>query len=249
MEIMEKFLTAGSKSELFDVLVEQCSQMGFCYFVYTPLIGGSGSEKVFRDESRIMQGEELIAENMLIDCPVSWLHRYQEARHVEVDPVIKFVSRSTLPIFWGDANRAEPTNVVFNEAREHGLANGITVTVYGHGGRRAVFSASTDSRSEHWSSHRMQTAALVQLTANYVSEALQKLENSGFGSLDLAFSVREKDCLQWAANGKTSWEIAQILKISERTVIFHLTNASRKLGATNRRQAVVRALSLRLINP
>ncbi|MDF0522996.1 helix-turn-helix transcriptional regulator [Bradyrhizobium yuanmingense] len=34
--------------------------------------------------------------------------------------------------------------------------------------------------------------------------------------------------------GKSSWEIAKILNISENTVNFHLKNAIRKLGTTNR---------------
>ena len=50
-------------------------------------------------------------------------------------------------------------------------------------------------------------------------------------------SGREKDILKWAAIGKTSWEISSILKISERTVNFHLNNAAVKLNVTGRRAA------------
>ncbi|WP_157125763.1 helix-turn-helix domain-containing protein [Pandoraea norimbergensis] len=60
---------------------------------------------------------------------------------------------------------------------------------------------------------------------------------------------RETECLQWAAAGKTAWETSRILAISERTATFHLTNAVKKLGATNRRAAVARAIGLGLIAP
>ena len=60
---------------------------------------------------------------------------------------------------------------------------------------------------------------------------------------------REKECLLWAAEGKTSWETAQILQISERTVIFHLQNAARKLKVVNRQHAIARAVVLGLITP
>jgi DNA-binding CsgD family transcriptional regulator len=60
---------------------------------------------------------------------------------------------------------------------------------------------------------------------------------------------REKECLLWAAEGKTSWETAQILHISERTVIFHLQNATRKLNAANRQNAIARAVVMGLITP
>ena len=57
----------------------------------------------------------------------------------------------------------------------------------------------------------------------------------------------EIECLRWAAEGKTGWEIGKLLGISERTVVFHVENAARKLGVFGRRQAVARAIALQLI--
>ncbi|MDX8450958.1 helix-turn-helix transcriptional regulator [Mesorhizobium sp. VK3C] len=51
---------------------------------------------------------------------------------------------------------------------------------------------------------------------------------------------REYECLQWAAQGKTDWEIGRILGITQRTVAFHLVNARGKLGVTTTRQAIGR---------
>jgi len=62
-----------------------------------------------------------------------------------------------------------------------------------------------------------------------------------------SLSQRETECLRWAAWGKTSWEIARILGVAERTVNFHLQNACRKLQACNRRAAVAVALSRGLL--
>lgn len=59
---------------------------------------------------------------------------------------------------------------------------------------------------------------------------------------DKPLSAREVDCLHWAAIGKTSWETAMILGVSERTVNFHLSNACEKLNVQNRRAAVAAAL-------
>jgi DNA-binding CsgD family transcriptional regulator len=55
-------------------------------------------------------------------------------------------------------------------------------------------------------------------------------------------SAREIACLHWAAVGKTSWETAVILGVSEHTVNFHLGNACNKLNVQNRRAAVATAL-------
>ena len=62
-------------------------------------------------------------------------------------------------------------------------------------------------------------------------------------------SDREKACLSWAAIGKSSWEIGRILAISENTVIFHIKNAMRKLGANSRTLAAFKAVELGLIEP
>ena len=48
--------------------------------------------------------------------------------------------------------------------------------------------------------------------------------------------------LHWSAAGKTSWETARILDISESTVNFHLRNACRKLQVRGRRAAVAVAI-------
>jgi DNA-binding response OmpR family regulator len=60
---------------------------------------------------------------------------------------------------------------------------------------------------------------------------------------------REVETLTWAARGKTSAEIAQILGLTKRTVDFHIDNARVKLGAANRIEAAIKAASGHLIEP
>ena len=60
---------------------------------------------------------------------------------------------------------------------------------------------------------------------------------------------REVEVLTWAARGKTSAEIAQILGLTKRTVDFHIDNARDKLGAATRTEAVIKATTGRLIEP
>jgi DNA-binding response OmpR family regulator len=66
---------------------------------------------------------------------------------------------------------------------------------------------------------------------------------------DIRLSDREIETLTWAARGKTSVEIAQILGTTKRTVDFHIDNARNKLGVANRTEAVIRATQGRLIKP
>jgi DNA-binding response OmpR family regulator len=60
---------------------------------------------------------------------------------------------------------------------------------------------------------------------------------------------REIETLTWAARGKTSAEIAQIIGLTKATVDAHLDFARAKLGAASRTQAVVEAVRKGLIEP
>ena len=65
----------------------------------------------------------------------------------------------------------------------------------------------------------------------------------------VGLSEREIETLTWAARGKTSAEIAQIINLTKRTVDFHIDNARMKLGATTRTAAVGKAVAAGLIEP
>ncbi|WOH75721.1 helix-turn-helix transcriptional regulator [Bradyrhizobium sp. NDS-1] len=61
-------------------------------------------------------------------------------------------------------------------------------------------------------------------------------------------SARQKQCLLWVEEGKSSWEIGVILRISRNTVDFHIKNAMRKLEVTTRIQAAIKARRLKLLD-
>jgi DNA-binding CsgD family transcriptional regulator len=61
-------------------------------------------------------------------------------------------------------------------------------------------------------------------------------------------SRRERECLQWTAAGKTTWEIAAILDISQNTVDGYIATAAKKLAAVNRTQAVAEAIRRGIID-
>jgi LuxR family quorum-sensing system transcriptional regulator CciR len=53
---------------------------------------------------------------------------------------------------------------------------------------------------------------------------------------------RQRDCLLWAARGKSDWEISRILGISHETVIQHLKQARERYGVGKRTLLAVHAL-------
>ncbi|MEA2984635.1 MAG: hypothetical protein QOD94_889 [Alphaproteobacteria bacterium] len=62
-----------------------------------------------------------------------------------------------------------------------------------------------------------------------------------------SLSLREREVLWWAAQGKSAQDIADILQITKRTVDEHTQHAMHKLGAANKTGAVAIALRERLI--
>lgn len=59
---------------------------------------------------------------------------------------------------------------------------------------------------------------------------------------------RQTECLLWAAKGKTIWETAQILGLSEFTVREHLKTAMEKLNAKNKVEAIAKSIVYKQIN-
>lgn len=74
--------------------------------------------------------------------------------------------------------------------------------------------------------------------------ALRRLIQLGFVNADRPgdLSARERRVLELTAIGKTASDIADLLKISQRTVHAHLQNAGSKLNASNKTHTVVEAL-------
>jgi DNA-binding CsgD family transcriptional regulator len=87
---------------------------------------------------------------------------------------------------------------------------------------------------------------IIKLLAPHLHSALIRIGLNLFKPRG-ALSTREREVLRWIGAGKTSWETSRILQIAERTVIFHVQNAMKKLGATSRAQAIALAFRYELL--
>jgi DNA-binding NarL/FixJ family response regulator len=64
-----------------------------------------------------------------------------------------------------------------------------------------------------------------------------------------SLTAREKECLEGLAHGLNNAGIAKLLHIALPTVVMHVSNARKKLGASTREQAVARAVHRGLVEP
>ncbi len=88
--------------------------------------------------------------------------------------------------------------------------------------------------------------SLVNQTLFYL---MGKLHTAGRGAAEqlASLNAKELECLRWAADGKTSSEIAIITGLSEHTVNHYLIFVCNKLNAVNRAHAVAKAIRAGII--
>lgn len=82
--------------------------------------------------------------------------------------------------------------------------------------------------------------ALIRIIMEEIHNKLCSLNNAT--SKTPILSPREKEILLWGADGKTSEEIAIILGLSQDSINFHYKSIQKKLGTTNRAQAIAHAI-------
>ena len=155
--------------------------------------------------------------------------------------MINCVTWETSHLF-GDALVSQHRLRHLPEAQGAGLKAGLSIPLHGPMGATCAIALASESDDAQANKNTLQAMA-VQFHTVYTGlhpELHQRPEQ-------VRLTPRERECLQWCANGKSSWEIGMILSISEHGVSFHLKNAMAKLDVTSRIAAVVKAIRLGLI--
>jgi LuxR family quorum sensing-dependent transcriptional regulator len=178
---------------------------------------------------------------LLCDWPKDWMERYVSMNYVDRDPLVTFMKRSPSAVYWHDAidrvGADREARRVYGDAGSFKLKDGFAmplVTIEGD-----VVMVSLGGEEIELSPEAISIISLVSTFA--IGRAMQ-LSAAPVVDHRPELTDREKECMRWAALGKSEWEISQILGISEHTSEKHLLNAKAKLGATNRVQAVAEAI-------
>lgn len=128
---------------------------------------------------------------------------------------------------------------IIARSKRAGLADGYTVPAHMPGEAEGSCSFATlQGRS-----YRVEWIPLAQFVGTAAFEAARRL--SGLRRIDLdrpRLSDRQRDCIYWAARGKSDWETSQILGIGHDTAIQHMKEARRRYGVLNRTQLAIHAL-------
>ena len=184
-----------------------------------------------------------------VTYPESWVEHYKELDFVATDPVVTTTANSLLPVNWDSLEVRHPkARQMFGEAREFGIGTrGLTVTIRGAHGERALLSLTSDLSVADWNDFCRRNIGDFQILAYHIHTMV--LSAHGINPAVPHLSAREYEVLKWASSGKTVSDSAEILGLSERTVKFYLENVRYKLNCLNTTHAVARAISLGLIPP
>jgi DNA-binding CsgD family transcriptional regulator len=181
--------------------------------------------------------------------PCSWKKHYDEQG--QLDPYFRLPCRNVRGMSWSDINScaehgSAPVREFIRMVREDlDMPNGFTVPVKVSATRYAIVSA-IDLSEERSAESRNNEPMLCLLSHCFVNEATARLERSNTRPVQL--SKRESECLFWYARGKTIEEIAAILGISDETVPIYFKRVTSKLDATNRTNALAKAIAMGLID-
>jgi LuxR family transcriptional regulator, activator of conjugal transfer of Ti plasmids len=183
--------------------------------------------------------------------PVGWAARYYEQNYLRDDAVLKTANAELLPFDWGSqdylSRLALRPRQIFNEAGEFGIRRGFTVPIHDSRGKVATLNVATDEPYRSFSKNIAENRHLLHLIGIYLhAHVRHQLQRSAIPG-DPRLSPREIECLQWAARGKSSHDISDILGISQRTVVFHVENAKAKFGVRTLQQAIVEGVIRRII--
>lgn len=168
-----------------------------------------------------------------------------------IDAVLKMASSDVRPIDLGDARRRYPDGeALFQAALYFGLPpEGVILPLSAPPRRCARLMIQADIPAAEWVAYRRSHLRDFQILANLFHASLLESDERPLDQRPAAIALtnRETEVLGWAAAGKSYWEIATILGITERTVRFFMTNARRKLNVVSNTQAVAQAVRHALI--
>ena len=228
-------------AELRQTLESFCVAAGYRYFTYI-----SGRVVAGR---RVTSFDPRERPFRLTNLPEDWQSEYSEKRYYDHDPVMLFALYNLLPDRWTNIIRRNEMSTkqqkIITEAADSGMRDGLIVPVHGPGGEFAVLSLSHDETAQQAKTNVESDEAMIHLFALRFHSMARTMLDPVEPEAPVDLTSREIDVLFWTAEGKSSWDISQILSISEATVNFHIKSAKEKLGVYNKTHAVAKMFTFK----
>lgn len=231
LQIVLTIQNARTDSEVLAIVRDLAQRHGYDCFIASGLPSRGTSVKPF-----VLASE----------WPKEWFDRYIGHQYNEFDPVALRCFGADTAYYWSDVRISEDDAMghrVMNEAREFGLVEGLCVPVRTADGMQGCISFGGRHIDDS-----PKTRPLLHLIALYAYGALSFMQSMRRREDAKSLGPREIEVLRWTARGKTADEVGKILGITHRTVSFHLSEASVRLGTLNKTHTVAEAMRFGLLH-
>lgn len=180
------------------------------------------------------------------DYPDAWVNRYVNHNYFAVDPTVRHGLTKVSPLSWQADGQTQAVEF-WEEAAHYGLRYGWCMPAINHTGAIGLVTMARSGTPIDECELAEKECRMLWLV-NAVNCVMGKyLLAQQAPEYTAELTTRERETLKWSAAGKTYKEIGKIMSVDARTVKFHLVNAMRKLNATNRTDAAVKAAMLGLL--
>lgn len=178
--------------------------------------------------------------------PDEWLVQYRFENYFWSDPVTKLSFGYAQAFTWAEARdrstRTQAALRIASEAKSIGMVDGLGFPMGDPSAAQAVVSLAADQMIRLPDSAK---ALIRMMCVACEVRAIQLIEKP---PAMRPLTDKEREVLQWIANGKTTGEAADILGLSNPTIAKHLNSAKQKLSSSNITQAVAIGLTTRQIH-
>ncbi len=181
----------------------------------------------------------------------AWRDHCDMEKYDPIDPSRMGVSPQEPVLDWDDAPRDKlKARRFFRDAQEFNVGrHGITFLHRGHIGDRSLLTLTSDCTDRRWLAVKPELTAAAAILHPSLHRFVLRTRFNINGNIAIRLTPREKECLGWAAHGRTSKEIGDVLGLTPATVNFFIEAAVQKLAAFNRAHAAAKAVALGLISP
>jgi LuxR family transcriptional regulator, quorum-sensing system regulator CciR len=233
--LLMPFACAADLPALLDCFSDATKMLGFSHFAISRVA-------LLRSACSFAPAIDMICGHY----PDEWIRHYQRRDYASTDPVHRAAFTYSAPYRWHDiASLSKAERRVLDEAREAGLPAGLSIPVHQHGGGVLLFSLAGALSSVNDANISRQ-AYLISTQFHFELQRLTRLQPRKASHY---LTPRQRECLTWVAQGKTTSEIARILNTSPYTVEFHIREAMKRLGFNSRTAAAVKAATQGLLDP
>lgn len=234
LEEISAVMDAKSETELLALLKNAAFALGFEQF----LMAVEVSRPLIKPVQHVINGYTL-----------RWQRVYAERDFVMNDPTLSHCKVNSNPLLWSEKIYSESSRELWEESVKHGISHGVSVPIHEREGAKSIFSLARDRSIDRDQRELDQILAGARVLASCAHLAMTKLIVPGLiRARDPRLTRRERECLIWAAKGKTAYEIGMILHIAETTAVFHLNNVVRKFNVANRTQAIAVGVAMGLVH-